>query len=63
MEELQLANQEVAGDDDTSDQEVGDVDNENWIFMCINFSYDKFISVPSSLYLLQMTQGLEWWLR
>ena len=26
MEELQLANQEVAGDDDTSDQEVGDVD-------------------------------------
>ena len=29
MEELQLANQEVAGDDDTSDQEVGDMDNEN----------------------------------
>ena len=29
MEELQLANQEVAGDDDTSDQEVGDVDNES----------------------------------
>ena len=29
MEELQLANQEVAGDDDTSDQEVGDMDNDN----------------------------------
>lgn len=29
MEELQLANQEVAGDDDASDQEVGDVDNES----------------------------------
>ena len=29
MEELQLANQEVAGDDDTSDQEVGDMDSEN----------------------------------
>ena len=28
MEELQLANQEVAGDDDTSDQEVGEMDEE-----------------------------------
>ena len=29
MEELQLANQEVAGDDDTSDQEVGDMEEES----------------------------------
>ena len=29
MEELQLANQEVAGDDDTSDQEVGEMEEES----------------------------------
>ena len=27
MEELQLANEEVAGDDDTSDQEAGDIND------------------------------------
>lgn len=29
MEELQLANQEVAGDDDTSDQEVADMEDDS----------------------------------
>jgi len=27
MEELQLANEEVAGDDDASDEETGDMDD------------------------------------
>ena len=42
MEELQLANEEVAGDDDSYDQEAADIDSD--ISLCCLFS-DCFIGM------------------